>query len=69
MPTLTVNGEPRNLPEGWTVAQLLERLGFDRRRVAVEVNREVVPAVRHDHHLLAERDQVEIVTLVGGGEW
>ena len=67
MPTLTVNGEPRTLPEGWTVAQLLERLGFDRRRVAVEVNREVVPAVSHDHHLLAERDEIEIVTLVGGG--
>src|SRR5262245_40182456 len=67
MPTLTVNGEARTLPEGWTVAQLLERLGFDRKRVAVEVNRELVPSVRHDHHILAERDAVEIVTLVGGG--
>ena len=45
MLTCTVNGEARTLPEPLTVAQLLERLGYDRRRVAVEVNGLVVPAV------------------------
>jgi thiazole synthase len=67
MLTLSVNGQPQTFPEGSTVTQVLDRLGFDRRRVAVEVNREVVPAARHDGHVLAERDDVEIVTLVGGG--
>ena len=67
MLTLTVNGKPHTLPEAATVAQLLERLGFDFKRVAVEVNREVVPAARHAEHPLKERDAVEIVTLVGGG--
>jgi thiazole synthase len=64
---LTINGESRTLPTPLTVAELLDRLGYDRRRVAVEVNREVVPAPRHAGHRLAAGDAVEIVTLVGGG--
>ncbi len=67
MLTCTVNGEVRTLPEPLTVAQLLERLGYDRRRVAVEVNGTVVPAVRHGEQGLSSADRVEIVTLVGGG--
>ncbi len=68
MLTCTVNGEARTLPEPLTVAQLLERLGYDRRRVAVEINGEVVPAVRHAEQALTSADRIEIVTLVGGGE-
>ena len=67
MPTITVNGECQPLPEGATVAQVLERLGFDRRRIAVEVNREVIPLSLHAELRLRENDAVEIVTLVGGG--
>src|SRR5438270_9399483 len=64
---LTINGETQTLPAPVTLAELLERLGHDRRRIAVEVNREVVPQPRHASHLLASGDAVEIVTLVGGG--
>src|SRR5947209_9531085 len=67
MLTLTVNGEPHTLPAALTVAELLERLGVNQRRVAVEVNREVVPAADHARHVLADRDEIEIVTPVGGG--
>src|SRR5438046_900979 len=67
MLTLTVNGELQTLPDTLTVGALLERLGVDRRRVAVEVNKEVVPAAEHARHLLADRDEIEIVTPVGGG--
>jgi len=67
MLTLTVNGEPRTLPAAATVAELLERLGFDAGRVAVEVNREVVPARERPRRVLAAGDAVEIVTFVGGG--
>jgi thiazole synthase len=67
MITLTVNGEPRTLAAPLTVAQLLQQLGYDRRRVAVEVNRDVVPGPRHAERLLRADDAVEIVTLVGGG--
>ncbi len=67
MPVLTINGESRDFPEPLTVAGLLERLGYDRRRVAVEVNREIVPAARHGEQPLQAGDRVEVVTLVGGG--
>lgn len=68
MVTCTINGEARTLPEPVTIAQLLERLGYDRRRVAVEVNGQVVPSARHAEQGLASSDHIEIVTLVGGGE-
>ena len=64
---LTINGEPQALADPVTVAELLEKLGYDRRRVAVEVNEEVVPQTQHPEHRLAPGDAVEIVTLVGGG--
>ena len=63
----TLNGEARTLPEPLTVADLIDRLGYDRRRIAVEVNREVVPVAQQPAHRLASGDAVEIVTLVGGG--
>jgi thiazole synthase len=64
---VTVNGEPRSVAEPLSIADLLGQLGYDRRRVAVEVNREVVPSLRHPNHQLSNGDAVEIVTLVGGG--
>ncbi len=64
---LTVNGETLDLPAGTSVAALLGRLGLDRRRVAVEVNLEVVPRTRHDSLRLQDGDRLEIVTFVGGG--
>ncbi|MFL5240973.1 MAG: sulfur carrier protein ThiS [Gemmataceae bacterium] len=67
MVNLTINGEARSLPDSLTVAALLAQLGHDRRRVAVEVNREVVPADKQAACALRPGDEVEIVTLVGGG--
>ncbi len=64
---LTVNGEERTLPRAITIAELLQQLGYDHRRVAVEINGLVVPVARHSEQMLAPADQVEIVTLVGGG--
>jgi thiazole synthase len=63
----TLNGEQRTLSEALTVADLLERLGYDRRRIAVEVNRALVPLPQQSALHLAHGDAVEIVTLVGGG--
>src|SRR5262249_32908411 len=64
---VTLNGESRTLAESITVADLIEKLGYDRRRIAVEVNREVVPLPQQPAIRLANGDAVEIVTLVGGG--
>ena len=64
---ILVNGQPRDVPEGQTVAALLESLQVPRQATAVEVNRELVPRSRHAAQPLAEGDAVVIVTLVGGG--
>jgi sulfur carrier protein len=64
---VVVNGEPRDVPEATTIDALLALLDLDRRRIAVELNREIVPRARHAATPLAEGDRVEIVTMVGGG--
>ena len=64
---IVLNGEARRFEAPLTVAALLERTGFGQRRVAVEVNREIVPRSRHAGHVLAEGDRVEIVHALGGG--
>jgi sulfur carrier protein len=64
---IVVNSEPRETPEGTTVAQLLEQLGLQNQYVAVEVNLRLVPRPQHAGHALHAGDRVEIVTLVGGG--
>jgi thiazole synthase len=68
MVAITINGQERTFPDPVTVAELLRQLGLESRSgVAVEVNREVVPARRYGEHQLAAGDRVEVVTLVGGG--
>src|SRR5882724_260763 len=64
---ITLNGERKRVANAINLANLLDQLGFDRRRVAVEVNREMVPQARHQDKVIEAGDAVEIVTLVGGG--
>jgi sulfur carrier protein len=64
---LTVNGEPRELPDGTTVRDLLQSMRLDPRYLAAEVNRQVIPRARHAEHVLQADDVIEVVTLVGGG--
>ena len=64
---IQVNGQPREVVENTTVAQLLEQLALDHRSLAVECNTQLVPRREHGTHRLATGDRLEIVTLVGGG--
>ena len=64
---ITLNGEPREVPGPLTVAGLLRRLGLRPEHVAVEVNRGLVSRKHHDETTLADGDELEVVTLVGGG--
>lgn len=64
---IQLNGEARTLPEGSTIIALLRREALTDRRVAVEVNGEIVPRGRHAAHALADGDRVEIVHALGGG--
>jgi sulfur carrier protein len=64
---LFVNGQPRAWPAAPTVARLLEAEGQAGRRVAVEVNREIVPRSQHATCTLRDGDRVEIIHAIGGG--
>ncbi|HET6396623.1 MAG TPA: sulfur carrier protein ThiS [Pseudoxanthomonas sp.] len=64
---IALNGEPRTLTPGTTVAALLEAEGLGGRRVAVEVNGQIVPRGAHAGHALQPGDRVEIVHALGGG--
>lgn len=61
------NGEQRTLPAGSTIADLLQVEQLAGRRVAVEVNGEIVPRSEHGRHMLAAGDTVEVVHALGGG--
>jgi len=64
---LVINGEDRQFDSLSTVSSLLERLGMKADRVAVELNRELVPRDRWPSTQLSDGDKLEIVHFVGGG--
>ncbi len=64
---VTINGEPRDIPDGSTLADLLVLLDLDKAICAAEINKAVVPRAERDTRTLAEGDAIELVTLVGGG--
>lgn len=64
---ITVNGQPQTHEARTTVAQLLAALKLEPRRVAVELNKKIVPRAQYPQAVLNDRDVLEIVTLVGGG--
>ena len=64
--TVTVNGQPRELPEGANIHSLLEASKLTPDKVAVELNRRLVRSEKYDT-ALKSGDEVEIVTFVGGG--
>jgi thiamine biosynthesis protein ThiS len=64
--TIQVNGEPRTMSEGASIAELLADLKLTPDKVAIELNRRLLRSDRYDTSL-KEADAVEVVTFVGGG--
>ena len=64
---IVVNGQELALAAPVTVAALLDELGMAGKRVAVEVNQEIVPRSRHTEFRLSDSDRVEVVFAIGGG--
>lgn len=64
---ILLNGEARALESDATIAELVESLGLAGRRIAVEVNEEIVPKSEHGGIRLTEGDRVEVVHAIGGG--
>ena len=64
---MTINGREHDFDAPLTVSALVEKLGWDARKVAVERNLEIVPKSVHATTLLQDGDRIEIVNFVGGG--
>ena len=64
---VVVNGHPRQVRDGTTVADLLAELELPRRGIAVEVNEAIIPRTGHAQLTLHDGDHLEVVSLVGGG--
>ena len=64
---ILLNGQEKSLEPPVTVAALLRDMGLGERRVAVEVNREIVPRSRHGEFQLQDQDRVDVVFAIGGG--
>lgn len=67
MMTITLNGESTEVPDGATVADLLVQLVLSPDRLAVIVNSAVIRKCSHGEKVLAPGDQVDFITMVGGG--
>lgn len=65
--TITVNGAPLDVPNDWSVGDLVRNHADDRRRVAVARNSEVVPRAEWDATALSDSDAIEILAPVAGG--
>ena len=64
---IQLNGEKHALPDNSTAQDLVTQLGLGDKRLAMEVNREIVPRTTYSAHLLHDGDDVEIVHAIGGG--
>jgi len=64
---ISVNGEPRRCPAGLALPAVLEALGYRPQLVVVEFNGTILPRSQWDGQIVVESDQLEVVTIVGGG--
>lgn len=64
---ININGLNNDIPEGMTVAELIDFLGLTGKRIAVEINKNLVPRSRFSSQHIMEHDQIEIIHAVGGG--
>ena len=65
---LIINGEHHDdLPDGLSVLDLIEHLGLPEKKIAIELNREVVPKSQFEQTLLENHDVLEIIHFIGGG--
>lgn len=64
---ITINGDRRQIPDGLSVAALIEQLGMKGNRVAIERNLDILPQARWQETQVQPGDSFEIVHFVGGG--
>ncbi len=63
---LSINGQPREMPEAINICQLLEQLQLEVKLVVVELNRTILTAETHTTTILKDGDSLELIQFVGG---
>ncbi len=64
---IAINGEQRTLEDGLNLQQLISMLDLENKRLAIEVNQEIIPRSEHASYILKQDDKIEIVQAIGGG--
>ena len=64
---ITLNGEEKSLTDGTFLSQLIEQLDIQGKRIAVEINQEIIPKSDHSSYEIRDGDKIEIVHAIGGG--
>lgn len=64
---LYLNGEARQFESALNISTLVQQLGLQHQRIAIEVNRCIIPKSQHDSYILTEGERVEIIQAIGGG--
>lgn len=64
---IILNGDSREVADKSSLSQLVDQLQLSGKRLAIEVNQEIIPRSEHDTCMLKDGDQVEIVHAIGGG--
>ena len=67
MITIFLNGKDKQIDSNSSIEQLLKNLNLENKRLAVEINQEIIPRSEFNSHMLKESDKVEIVQAIGGG--
>ncbi len=62
-----INGQSSELSSGVTALELIQQLGYENQRIALEVNEAIIPKSKHAEFALHEGDKIEIIKAVGGG--
>lgn len=66
---IILNGQNKKIDDNTNIEKLLISLNLDNKRLAVEVNQEIIPRADFDSFTLSELDKVEIVQAIGGGSY
>ena len=67
MVTIVLNGETTELEANCNIEQLLQKLNIENKRLAVEINQEIIPRSEFSSQTFNDMDKVEIVQAIGGG--
>jgi sulfur carrier protein len=64
---IIVNGEEISLPQNSNIDDLIKQLGYQNKRIAIEINESIIPKSKYSSFVLGTKDRIEVINAVGGG--